>query len=160
VTRNNYPAWGIVPTGSAEVNGLEEISVYWTEHYYTPACRLRRGTLRLDGFVSVNAAYKGGELVTRPITFSGKPKGAHPATELIINYSTSAAGSIRVELQDGEGKVIPGYDLQSCPEIYGDEIERSVAWKGGSDVSSLSGRPVRLRFVMKDADLYSIQFRP
>ena len=44
--------------------------------------------------------------------------------------------------------------LKAC----GDEIERIVRWKGGSDVSRLSGQPVRLRFVMKDADLYSFQF--
>jgi hypothetical protein len=152
VTRNNMPAWGIVPTKSAEVEGLEEISIYWTEHYYIPGCRLRRGTLRLDGFVSVNAPMKGGELVTKPMTFAGK--------ELTINYSTSAAGSITVEIQDAEGRPLPGYDAGACPEIYGDEIERVVAWKGGSDVSEFAGRPVRLRFVMKDADLYSIRFRP
>ena len=132
---------------------MEELSFFWTEHYYTPGCRLRRGTLRLDGFVSVNAPYKGGEIVTRPMTFTGK--------ELVINYETSAAGSIAVELQDAQGRPIPGYNLRTCPEIYGDEIEHVVAWKEGSDLSRLAGKdPVRLRFVMKDADLYSIQFRP
>ena len=39
-----------------------------------------------------------------------------------------------------------------------DEIERAVTWRGNSDVGALAGRPVRLRFVMKDADLYSIRF--
>jgi hypothetical protein len=34
-----------------------------------------------------------------------------------------------------------------------------VTWKSGSSVAALSGKPVRLRFVMKDADLYSIRFR-
>lgn len=29
---------------------------------------------------------------------------------------------------------------------------------GGTDVGSLAGKTVRLRFVLKDADLYSIKF--
>jgi hypothetical protein len=152
ITRNNLPAWGIVPTRSADVAGQEELSVYWTEHYYAPGCRLRRGTLRLDGFVSVNAPFQGGQLVTKPFTFTG--------AKLAINYSTSAAGSVVVEFQNPDGTPIPGRDARSCPEIYGDAIEHVVAWKDGADVSKLAGRPLRLRFVLKDADLYSIQFKP
>ena len=89
--------------------------------------------------------------MTRLFTFSGK--------ELSLNYSTSAAGSIKVEIQDPAGQVISGYALADAQEIIGDEIERVVAWKGNTDVSSLAGKPIRLRFAMKDADLYSIQFR-
>jgi hypothetical protein len=90
-------------------------------------------------------------MVTRLFTFSGR--------ELVLNYSTSAAGSIRVEIQGPSGKLIPGYGLEDSTEIIGDEIERVVAWKKGADVSSLAGQPVRLRFAMKDADLYSLRFR-
>jgi hypothetical protein len=66
---------------------------------------------------------------------------------------------VQVEIQDPAGKPIPGYGLADCPEIFGDELERVVAWKGGADVGKLAGKPVRLRFVMKDADLYAIRFR-
>ena len=48
--------------------------------------------------------------------------------------------------------------LADCPEIFGDQIEQVVVFKTGSDVSRLAGRPIRLRFVLKDADLYSFQF--
>ena len=64
------------------------------------------------------------------------------------------------EIQDEGGKPLSGFTLADCPEIIGDEIEQVVSWKGGSDVTSLAGRPVRLRFVMHDADLYSLRFRP
>lgn len=146
---NQTPAWGILQTGPTEM------SVYWSEHYDNyPKTNtipfLRRGTLRLDGFVSVHAGYSGGEMTTRPLQFKGK--------RLVINYSTSAVGGVKVEVQDEGGKPIPGFALNDSIEIWGDEIERTVAWKGGHDVSRLSGRPVRLRFVMKDADLYSIRF--
>jgi hypothetical protein len=75
-----------------------------------------------------------------------------------LNYATSAAGSVRVEIQDAAGKPIDGFTLAECPEIIGDEIERVVRWKSGSDVSKLVGQPVRLRFALTDGDLYSLRF--
>ncbi len=99
----------------------------------------------------MHAGYEPGELVTRPLEFSGK--------ELVINFATSAAGTVRVEIQDVAGNPVPGFALVDCPEIFGDQLERSVAWKSGEDVSMLVGKPVRLRFVLQDADLYSIRFR-
>ena len=60
---------------------------------------------------------------------------------------------------DASGKPMPGLAASDCPEIIGDQIERVVRWKAGSGLRKLAGEPVRLRFVMKDADLFSIQFR-
>lgn len=128
-----------------------ELSMWYFENYRYPG-HIRRATIRVDGFVSVNAPYAGGQFTTKPLVFEGR--------ELVINYSTSAVGSMQVEIQDAEGNPVDGFSLGQCPEIYGDEIEHVVAWEGGSDVSALAGGPVRLRFAMKDADLYSIQFRP
>ena len=67
----------------------------------------------------------------------------------MLNYSTSAAGSVKVEIQGPTGDAIPGYALEDAQEIVGDEIERLVAWKTSSDVSALAGKPVRLRSVRK-----------
>jgi len=91
-------------------------------------------------------------MLTKPLMFKD--------IRLMINYSTSAVGSIKVEVQDEGGGAIPGYGLAEATEIYGDEIERIVSWKHGPDVSRLAGRPIRIRLVMKDADLYSVCFRP
>ncbi len=145
-SRTNYPACGIVPTGDGEM------SMYIQRHYGQPSHRLQRLTLRTDGFVSVNAPYAGGEMFTKPLRFSGK--------RLAINFATSAAGSVWVEIQDGKGTPIDGFTLDDADEIIGDEIERTVTWQGTRDLSALAGRTVRLRFVMKDADLYSLAFRP
>ena len=55
-----------------------------------------------------------------------------------------------------------GFTLDECVAIYGDQIAHVVWWKDGdqqrSDLSELKGKPVRLRFVMQEADLYSIRF--
>ena len=89
-------------------------------------------------------------MVTKPLRFKG--------SRLEINYATSAAGGLRIEMQDPKGQPIPGFTLEDCPEIIGDQIERNVAWKGDPDLRSLSGKAVRMRVVLKDADLYSIRF--
>jgi hypothetical protein len=78
---------------------------------------------------------------------------------LELNYATSAAGSIRVEVQDAAGNVLGGLSLDRCEEIIGDEIARVVRWKGTPSLAALAGKPVRLRFVMADADLFSFRFR-
>jgi hypothetical protein len=148
-SRANYPACGIVPTPPDKPT---ELSIYVDRHAGHPTSHVSRFTLRLDGFVSVNAPYAGGELVTKPVVFAGG--------QLAINVSTSAVGGVRVELLDAEGgKPVPGFGLADCPEIVGDDVDRVVTWTGKGELSKLAGKPVRLRFVMKDADLYAIQFR-
>ena len=150
--RSNYIWWGLVETKSDLPGASPELSLYTNEHYYTDGGpRTRRYTLRQDGFVSVNAPFAGGEFTTKPFSFTGQA--------LEINYATSAAGGLRVEVQNTDGKAVSGFALDDCPEMFGDEIEGVVLWKDGSDVSALAGKPVRLRFVMKDADLYAIRFR-
>lgn len=145
VSRTNYPALNIVQTGPTEM------SLYVNQDYAQPTAHLRRYSMRLDGLASARAEYSGGELLTKPIIFAGK--------HLSINFATSAPGGIRIEIQGLDGKPLPGFALADCREQIGNEIERIVSWKKGDDVSALAGQPVRLRFVMKDADLYAFQFQ-
>ena len=145
VTRTNYPALNVVQTGP------EEMSVYLNQDYVQPTAHLHRYSLRLDGFTSISAPYTGGEVITKPFIFSGK--------ELEINYSTSAAGEIRIEIQDENGKPIPGYTMEESQTIFGNEIARVVSWNGNENVKELASKPVRLRIYMKDADLYSLRFK-
>ncbi|MGV3662270.1 MAG: hypothetical protein ACO1TE_18945 [Prosthecobacter sp.] len=119
---------------------------YWTGS----SSALRRHTLRIDGFVSASASLSGGEIVTKPFTFTG--------SRLVLNFSTSAAGGVHVEIQDETGQPLPGFALADCQTVFGDALARPVTWKAGGDVGGLSGRTVRLRFALKDADLYSFQF--
>jgi hypothetical protein len=93
----------------------------------------------------------GGELLTKPLVFEG--------SELVMNYSTSAAGSVQVELQDAQGVPLPGFALADSEVMCGDSLEQPMLWRGNPDLRALSGTPVRLRFVLKDADLFSLRFR-
>ncbi|MCC7192868.1 MAG: hypothetical protein IT444_08815 [Phycisphaeraceae bacterium] len=145
VSRTNYAGLGVVPTGS------EEMSFYAHRDYAQLSCHAARYILRTDGFVSVNAPFAGGELVSHPLRFIGQ--------KLLLNFATSAAGEIKVELQDDTGEPLPGYRLEESVPLVGDYIEREVRWVGGTSVSTLTGRPTRVRFVMQDADLFAMQFR-
>ncbi len=144
-SRAGLTALGIVPTGE------NEISIYKQNHYAQPSAHLVRYRLRTDGFASVNARYARGEFVTKALTFAGR--------ELVLNFATSAAGSVRVEVQNQDGSPVPGFTLEDSIEQIGDSLNRVTRWKQGADVSELAGKPVRLRFVMRDADLFALNFR-
>ena len=134
--RANYAALNVVPTGPAEM------SIYTLSGRYF---------LRTDGFASVHAGYRAGEMLTHPLRFRG--------TRLRLNLATSAAGSIRVEIQDESGRPLDGFRLSEATNLVGDQLDRVVSWKSGDSVASLAGRAIRLRFVMQDADLFALQFR-
>lgn len=148
---DDYQNWGLIETASLIADAPPEISFFVTESTMQdrPAY-LRRYSLRIDGFVAVKAPLSGGELITRPLRFQGN--------RLLLNYSTSAVGSLRIEIQDESGNAIPGFALSDAPELYGDSIEQPALWKEGSNLATLAGKTVRLRFVLRDADLFSFQF--
>ncbi len=68
-------------------------------------------------------------------------------------------GSLRVKIQDQQGKPLPGFSLTDSKEIIGDNLEHPVQWKQQLDTSKLNGKTIRLRFIMKNANLYSFQFQ-
>ena len=83
-----------------------------------------------------------------------------PRRLLVLKFRTSAVGSIRVAILDRDGRPLDGFGLKQCPEIYGDEIARTVSWgNGGGGLAKLKVKAVRLHFMMEDADLFPIQFR-
>ena len=144
VSRSNYPALGIVQTSA------EELSFYVVRNYAQPTICLQRYVLRVDGFAGVNAPYAGGSFLTKPLLFQGG--------NLVLNHANSAAGTIRVEIQDRAGKPIDGYALADCVEILGDSIHHVVRWNHGKNLAALAGKPIRLNVHMADADLFSLRF--
>ncbi|MFA7174085.1 MAG: hypothetical protein WC340_11880 [Kiritimatiellia bacterium] len=142
--RNIMPAYGIVVTAP------DEWSMYISEHYRHADNRLRRVTVRKQGFASMHADAAGGKFVTKPFRFTGKA--------LHLNYATSAAGALQIEIQDVQGKAFAGFTLDDMLPLYGDEVDAIVAWKSGSDVSALVGKSVQLLVKMKDADLFAYCF--
>ncbi len=151
--RSNY-SW----PGLLELPGEDmDYSIYATEAYYGDGpSRLRRFTYRKDGFVSMRAKPEGGVVETKLLTFTG--------TKLVLNYKTKArhykyaGGSVQVEIVDADGNPIPGFTKADCKKMQGNTIEQEVTWNNAS-VGTLVGTPVRLKFYMSYADLYSFQFK-
>lgn len=145
-----YAAHGLIETESALPGAPREFSFFVPEHYWRSEEQVRRFTLRIDGFVSANAPFSGGELLTKPLIFSGR--------RLSLNFATSAAGRLFVELCDVQGRPLSGFALSDADENFGDSLDRTLTWQGNADVSALAGQPVRLCFHLYDADVYSFQF--
>lgn len=151
---DNSMGRGIVVTASDIQGAPDELSFYATEGYWTgDELYVVRYAMRVDGFVSVNAPRTGGEVITRPLRFSGE--------QLVLNLATSAAGQVRVEIQNAGGRPINGFRLEESDPLFGNDLARPVSWRrGDTDLSSLRNRPVRLRLALNDADVYSMRFRP
>jgi len=109
-----------------------------------------RAILRLDGFVSADAAYTGAEIITPLITFAG--------SKLELNVNPGAGGSIRVELLDANDKPIKGYMLDDATALYGNSVRLPVTWGQNDSVAALAGKPIKIRFLMRDCKLYAFQF--
>ena len=130
---------------------------------------IHRLKLRLDGYMSATAGNREGTFITPPMVFEG--------SKLLLNVDTSASGYMRVEMLDGwieeesdctqvdfgynapgRGMPIPGFTLAECEQIVANSCHRQVAWKESADVSAWQGKPIRLRFALRNARLYAFQF--
>lgn len=102
-------------------------------------------TLRLDGFVSINAEQVG-TMTTKPFVFIGDT--------LEVN-ANAAGGSIAVEALDGNGEVIDGFSKNDCQPITSDSVRHVLSWNGSEDCHLIQARPIQLRFTLTKARLYS-----
>ena len=134
-----YPCVGMIET---PVSGAEnEISLYMKQKV-NGTVRLYRYALRLDGFASMDAPAAGASLVTKPVTFNG--------SLLTVNVNTGSNGRMRVIVTDMEGHSI------TSSWITGNSSNRPVGFTG-SNLSSMSGKTVRITFEMENAELYSFK---
>ena len=148
--------WGTIYPHHPPLVVGDEIRIYyagiasrhWDSYHGDPTDTSAIGlaTLRLDGFVSVDAGAQEGVLTTRPLVFIGDA--------LEVNVS-AAGGSIAVEAVDLEGNPIEGFARADCEPFTGDAVRHVLAWKGSSDAHLLQARPIRLKFHLQDAKLFS-----
>ena len=120
-----------------------------------PLCMLSNGMhsyfsvgiakMRRDGFAGI-VADGHGEVVTRPVKFSG--------SHFFVN-ADARFGRVAAEVLDESGKPVPGYTADDCECLFReDSTKRAIAWKGG-DLGRFAGKPVRFRFKLRTATLFS-----
>ena len=145
LARCNYPVIGVLQTSPTE------ISIYVDIHSAQPTHAVRRYSLRLDGFSSLYAPFKGGEMVTKPFVFKGNC--------LSLNFATASHGEILLQFETPQGEKIEGYQFAQCRPIIGNSIDLHVMFRDSKDLATLASQPVRLRIRLKDANLYSLLFQ-
>lgn len=155
-SRSGMIGYGIIETTKDAKNcyNNEELSFFVNDGYYQKLCVLKRYTLRIDGFMYMRGNYvsdiKSNYLITKTITFKGN--------KLFINFRSSGIGFIKIELLDHKNEVLSDYNMNECDEIYGDNTHHLVKWKKKNDVSELTNIPIKIKFYIKDSDLYSFTF--
>ena len=106
-----------------------------------------RASLRLDGFVAAETGYGGGSFTTPLLKFTGE--------RFKVNFDGGAGGWLRVEVLDEAGQPVPGYRREETQVVMGNGTQKEVRWQ--APLGDLAGKPVRLRFEMRDARLYAFQ---
>lgn len=139
--RSTIPALGVIPTGN------KEMSFFVTRAYGTSNIHLERMVLRTDGFASLHAGYAEGYMITRPLVLKG--------SVFQLNYSTSSIGYVKVILLDEAGNELPGFGAADAAGICGDLIDVPVKWTSGRSIKELGNKTVRIKFIVRDADIYS-----
>lgn len=122
-------------------------------------------TLRRDGFASMDAGPEGGVLTTRPVKFN--------ARFMFVNMKTNAPdGELRIEILHADGRPIVLNKNDTKEQLVpftkelailqaADQTLMGVSWQNGiQDLSMLAGKPVRFRFHLKNASLYSFWLGP
>ncbi|MAV38432.1 MAG: hypothetical protein CMJ59_23590 [Planctomycetaceae bacterium] len=152
--------WGAIYPLQAPLVVDDEIWIYYTgygvDHHHQPPPNMtgfRNGIglakLRLDGFVSVDAGTTEGTLTTRRFVFSGN--------QLVVN-TDAQAGQMRIAILDADGEPLSGFGKHDCDMVQVDRIRQTITWNGVSDLAQVAGTPVKLRFYLRDAKLFSFLF--
>ena len=119
------------------------------EKGYKPFQAMCLATLRSDGFVSLTADKEAGQLITKPFVVTGK--------RLLLNVDVHDTGEARVEvLDEQQQQTIPGFGLSNSIPIRGRSIEQTATWRGDAKWEQLTGKSVRLRIRLRNADLYAL----
>jgi len=151
-------AW-VTPSHNPPIRVGNELYIYyqgrstlhWAEKPYGHIGSIGLAFLRPDGYVSFDAQYQEGYVVTAPLMAEGKT--------LAVN-ALARPGYVVAEVLNASGKPIEGLTRDDCVPLEGaDALEHTFEWKSGKDLSATGGEPFRLRFFLRGAKLYAFRVR-
>lgn len=117
----------------------------------TQYARIAKASWRRDGLMSMkNEGDDAGTITTKTLKFTGKT--------LKVNAKLYNSGNLKIEILDENNQVIKGFAINDASPIVNDQFMATVKWVKGSDLSSLTGKNIKLRFHLKGGDLYSYWF--
>lgn len=91
-----------------------------------------------------------GSFALFPLVFKGRT--------VHLNFRTRPAGYVRVEAVGPDGEVMRGRSFDDCDWLCGDSLGQVISWRGETDLGHTDGAPVTLRFRLRTAELYSVEF--
>lgn len=143
---------GQIFTAAAPVQVEDTLYFYYggfSEPHNSPSQKSSIGlaTLRLDGFCSIHAGDDEGWLVTRREVF-GVPK-------ITINAKTGQGGYVVAEILDRDNNPIPGFTRSDCVPFTGDATRHILTWRTEALPASHAVQEKKLRYYLKNAELYS-----
>jgi len=141
-----YSGQTVTHAGSRDEKYMTELRAKINSGEWAPLSSIGLAELRRDGFVSLDAGDKEGNVLTKPFVM--------PEGELHLNVDASK-GEVWVEVTDEEG--LSHEDLNRSELVRGDQHNAIVRF-GGTNIKSLSGRMIRLRIHARNTKLYSFWF--
>jgi hypothetical protein len=139
-----YNAWN-VPYGGEQEKRVES---GWIENGVRKQYAIGLATLRLDGFVSLDAGRQPGSLTTKPLEVPGGS----------LEVNADVRGELRVELLDEADRPLAGYAAADCQVVRSDSLRHVIRWKRGVNLDELRGKSVKVRFTLRDGALYAFKF--
>lgn len=141
---------GMVIGGALVVDG-DQLKAYYIgyddTHDIVPMhCCIGLGTMRKDGFASMDAGAEAGKLKTKRLAGIG-------GLPLRVNCDTTK-GWLRVIVLDEQERIVPGYGKNDCHFVRGDNVDTIVTWDD-HDTLPTGHSSLRLIFLMQNASLYS-----
>jgi hypothetical protein len=135
----------------------DEMWIYYSEadsaHPKTgDLSQIHGASWRRDGFVSLDATEKPAVLTTHPLKFTG--------SKLVVNANVADGGLLRVGLVNEAGQPIPGLGIADCDPLRRNHVAKEVTWRQRSDISALTGKPLRLAIELTQGSLYSFRTAP
>src|SRR6185295_13019174 len=103
---------------------------------------------RLWALVGAHGGYTEGTATTQ--------RGDHAGKQLLVNAKTRPKGTLRVELLDRDGRVLPGFSAADCKPVTGDHHALTVRWKGGARAPAGAAKA---RFLFRRAFLYGVAWQ-
>lgn len=152
--RGEAGSWdgGMIVTARAPVVWRDQLYFYYggTDKVHDDK-RAKAGiglaTLRLDGFCSMAADASEGWLISR--------REPMREPQVYINAVTRTDGHISAELLNRKNQTVPGFSRQDCITFQGDSVKHALRWKTESFTSQQLKGDFKIRFWIKNADLYS-----
>jgi hypothetical protein len=144
-----FPASQVVPFG-------DRLMLYYsgfnrTHNFFNNESGIGLTTLRMDGFVSLDAANVTGVVVTKPFAFEGE--------RLLVNVEEINRGAanpgLRAEVQDEYGNAVPGFEISNSSRTR-PGVRSALEWKQGSNLAQMRGKVLRLRLILENCKLFAV----